>query len=405
MKVVDAYRAADMNHDADLFETCSDPAHFVMLKPGASLAAEVVSVIACSDNPTHYAKAICPSCDLRTCPDCAHRNGARLLNRYMPALQKHFDNPRHGWRFRKITMTTAFHVRDGDIQERISEMYGSLREMFTELLESHQNGPYSVSECGFVISHEFGPKGLKLHFHILFYGPNLAQDDLSKAWSALTGYPVVYISEIGKGKRLENLERAAAETLKYTTKFWKRNKRGQIIYVKPELVPVIHNAIAGTRRIRSWGLFYNIGEEQEPSACPECGEPVELVRREQWPMLLENHAARLQKEGEKNRVSSHLKSTLANKSGREPPIMEINLRKQRQSVPELYLVAVEMAGGWQISQIEKKEWKKLGPTFNTERLVIDDVALWIKRHGTEHDELLDCEIQQWFADEAEIPFL
>lgn len=272
-KVVDAYRKAAMQAEADLFEGCSDPSHFFLLHNNEVMPSEAVSVIACSENPAHFAKAICPTCQLRTCPDCAHRAAARLLARYMPELERHYNQPRLGWRFRKIVLTTSLSVRNEDIQARIKVLYGDVRKLFERLLRTHQNGPYTLAEAGLIVAHEFGPKGLKLHFHIIYYGPYLVQAALADEWESLTGWNVVWIKAIGRTHELD-LVSAVAEQLKYTTKFWKRKKDGEIEYIDPELVPIIHKALAGTRRVRSWGLFYNIGVEEEPGCCETCGAAI-----------------------------------------------------------------------------------------------------------------------------------
>ena len=272
-KVVDAYRSADMPDDADLFEGCSDPSHFFMLHNNEKMQSDAVAVIACSENPAHFAKAICPTCQLRTCPDCAHRSAARLLARYMPELEKHYNSPRMGWRFRKIVLTTAVSLHNEDLRERIKALHGDVRKLFDRLLWTHKNGPYRVAECGLIVAHEFGPKGLKLHFHILYYGPYLVQAQIADEWQSLTGWNQVRIKGVGRTHDLD-LAGAVAEQLKYTTKFWKRQKNGDVVYIDPAIVPIIHKALAGTRRVRSWGLFYNIAIEEEPALCGECGAAI-----------------------------------------------------------------------------------------------------------------------------------
>jgi hypothetical protein len=283
LRVADAYRAAGMVAEATLFEECSDPAKFFMLKPGMEIPGEAINVVACSSDPAHLSKAICPSCQLRTCPDCAHRETARLLARYMPTMQQYFDHPhRPNWRFSKIVFTTAISLFDGDIQEQIKDIYDHIREVLEIALRTHQTGRISFSDTGTLLSHEFGPNGLKLHVHALFYGPYLRRDELIRLWEKRTGYWNVSISGVGNGGRLDDLPDAVAETIKYTAKFWKRTAKGEIVYVNPEVVPVLHKAIAGSRRVRSWGLFYNIQEPDEKAYCPVCEAPLTLMRKSEW---------------------------------------------------------------------------------------------------------------------------
>lgn len=282
LRVADAYRAQGMVTEGDNFESCSDPSHFFNLQPGDTVPGESVGVVVCSADPAHVSKAICPSCQYRTCPDCAHRESARLLNRYMPMMRKHLENPRPGWEFKHIVLTTNLAYCDQGAQEKIDELYKQARGLFEALLKSHQKGPISVSEVGIVISHEFGANGLKFHLHALYYGPWLRQDDISKEWRKRTGNMVVYIHAIGPGQRHTDLESAVAEVLKYATKFWRREPNGKVVYVKPEAIPIIHKLLAGTRRVRSWGLFYNAAEPEEESTCPDCGAPLALLKPDQW---------------------------------------------------------------------------------------------------------------------------
>lgn len=283
LRVADAYRAAGMVIEADQFEECSDPSKFFLLRPGDDVPAEAVNVVACSSDPAHLSKAICPSCQLRTCPDCAARETARLMARYMPTMQQYFDNPhRQNWRFSKIVFTTAISLFDGDLQQQIKDIYTHIRDVLETALKDHQTGRIAFADVGVLLSHEFGPNGLKLHVHALFYGPFLRRDELIKLWELRTGYWNVSISGVGKDGRLDDLPDAVAETIKYTAKFWKRNNKGEIVYVNPDVVPVLHKAIAGSRRVRSWGLFYNIQEPDEKSYCPTCDAPLTLMRKIEW---------------------------------------------------------------------------------------------------------------------------
>lgn len=281
-QVADAYRAAGMVAEGDQFEQCSDPAQFFSLHTGESMPDSAVSVIACSSDPTHHAKALCPSCDYRTCPDCAHRQAARLLDRYMPVMQKHFDQPRPGWRFRKIVFTTSINARHPQISNIINDCYKKLRKLLEQQLK-----PHKLSECGFVVAHEFGPNGHKLHFHILAYCPYLDIHQLKAAWEDATGWHQVFIEQIAPDQRQETLAGAVAEVLKYTTKFWKRRKNGDIEYIDPALVPVLHKVLHGTRRVRSWGLFYNIAVEETPVCCNVCNSPLTLMSPTEYDIWLE----------------------------------------------------------------------------------------------------------------------
>lgn len=282
-RVADEYRKAGMVDEGDQYEACSDPSHFFLLSPGDAVPGDAVNVVTCSDNPGHLSKAICPSCQLRTCPDCAHRESARLLARYMPTMQGYTASPhRPGWKFRKVVFTSGVSVRAGDISQQIEKLYAALRKVFEKALKMRNEGAVSISDVGLLVSHEFGPNGLKLHFHGIYYGPYIPQVVLSHLWDRLTGWRIVSIERIGKTSRVGDLESAVAEVVKYTTKFWKRRKDGKIIFVEPDLIPIIHKALAGTRRVRTWGLFYDIDVPDEKATCPDCGAPLTLLSVSEW---------------------------------------------------------------------------------------------------------------------------
>jgi hypothetical protein len=283
LRVADAYRRAGMPDDAKNFEDCSDPAKFFLLRMGDEMPAGAINAVVCSDDPAHLSKAICPSCQLRTCPDCAHRDSARLLARYMPTMQQYFDKPhRPEWKYRKVVFTSGISVRDADIDQQIERLYDALRKVFEKALRLLNSGPVAISDVGLLISHEFGPNGLKLHFHGIYYGPFIPQLLLSHLWRLATGWRIVSIERIGKSSRVGDLDDAVSEVVKYTTKFWKREKSGKVVFVDPEIVPILHKVLQGTRRIRSWGLFYDIQEPEEKACCPDCGAPLALLSKSEW---------------------------------------------------------------------------------------------------------------------------
>lgn len=280
--VSEAYTDAGMDDVAELWDSCSDPAHFFHMSQNSIMPSQAVGVISCSDNPEHFAKAVCPSCQLRTCPDCAHREGARLLARYMPTLEKYFHahNPR--FRFKKLVFTSSISVRDPDISQKINDLYQAVRKTLEMALNQRSGRKYTIRDVGAIVAAEFGPNGHKLHFHMLFYGPFIDQALLARLWHENSGQRVLWIEKIGQGNRLESLEQAVAETLKYTTKFWKRDQEGNILYIEPEIVPLIHQALHGTRRVRSWGLFYSIREPQEKARCPVCDALLTKLSPVEW---------------------------------------------------------------------------------------------------------------------------
>lgn len=321
MQVERAYRAAGMDREADRWSTCSDPAHFFTPQPGENLPGESVGVVVCEDDPQHFTKNICPTCDYRTCPDCAHRHGSRLLSRYMPALQQHFENPRKDWQFKHIVLTTPLYLTETGLRDEIKALYGLVRVLFEELLKTAYKRPVDISEVGLILAHEFGENGRKLHFHVLYYGPWIYQSALSKQWRRLTGWPVAWIHGIGPGQEHETLESAVVEILKYTTKFWKRDRNGNVTFIPPYLIPVLHSVLQGTRRVRSWGLFYGSQEKQEPATCPDCGGKLLLLSPLEFDIYLQTGWLPDQAAIALSATADLLHLILADKSGKDPPLI------------------------------------------------------------------------------------
>lgn len=269
--VADELQKAGMRKQAEAFDSCSDPACFFHLSSGENLPDGSIGAVVCSADPNHFAKAVLPSCHLRICPDCARRLTARLVARYMPVMLKFAENPRPGWRFRKIVVTTRHSLSDPVIKDRVAETWLALRKLAERMLRDHHSG-LVMADVGFLWGGpEFGSKGRRLHFHGIYYGPYLDQKALSETWQELTGDHVVSISLIGPDGDLVALESAIQETLKYTTKFWKRRGSGEVDYIDPALMPVLLRVLNGSRRVRAWGLFYNAAEPDAPACCETCG--------------------------------------------------------------------------------------------------------------------------------------
>lgn len=279
-------REAGFPAEADRWNECTDPQMFYKLKKTEAMPAVGIGVIACAVDPEHFNKVICTSCDNRCCPDCAHRHSARFLARYMPVLEQLTANPRRGWKMRRITLTTAISVHSPDVKMQRQSLYKQVRRTFERLLSERKN-PVPFKECGMLVSDEFGPKGLKLHFHILYYGPWLTKRVISDIWQAESGFPVVDIRKVGDDDDDDlTLTAAAAECVKYTTKMWRRDRFGEVVYIDPPLIPLIMKILAGTRRVRTWGLFYNAAEEEPKAHCPTCESELIKLAPVEWDIFV-----------------------------------------------------------------------------------------------------------------------
>jgi hypothetical protein len=273
--VSDAVRDAGYSDDADEFWSCAgDEASFwaaVPLELGADARATRAYVC-----PAHGAKIIRKTCHLRVCPDCARRAANRLLARFMPKIQETLDRHHPRLRYRKIVLTTPFCLTDSDAKAQYRRLKKCLNTVFDALLPKGWR-----KDQGYIVADEWGPDGLKLHFHILFYGQWLDNRKangypLATAWRTVTGgdCEVVYVS----GVRAERVEAEVVETLKYCVKFWKTDpETGATVRLSPESMVILHQVLKGERRVRAYGIFYRLNAVADrcPS-CPVCSE--ELTR-------------------------------------------------------------------------------------------------------------------------------
>jgi hypothetical protein len=288
--VSDALRGAGYEADADAFWACaSDEAvYFIPHKRTLPDDTDTKSLFVCLSDRSHRVKAVRCTCHLRICPDCARRASARLLARYMPKCRELIERQHPRFCFRKIVLTTDIDLRSGDIDEQYRKLRRAVPKVFDCLLPEHWR-----ARQGLIVSDEFGPEGHKLHFHVVFYGgwiENRAEYEttLSSAWKAVTGGhgEVTWIGRVYP----EDVENELIEALKYATKFWKRNPDGSVNRLDPELVVILRNVLDGVRRVRSYGIFYNLPlpEKKEP-ACPDCASPVVRLSVIEWNVFTETN--------------------------------------------------------------------------------------------------------------------
>lgn len=271
---------ARMTDEAALWENCSDPASFFVPDTDGKLPDGVVGVNTCSTDPKHQATAVCPTCQLRFCPDCCHRQSARLLARYMPLMRDLVADSSDDYRMRHIILTTPIDLRSPDCRTAVLSLAEKVSLCFEKCLGSNWR-----EDCGLLFAFEFGENGLKLHFHCLVYCPYISQSRLVKAWKDVTNSlcEVAFIRLVtddpNKGQSLES---AVAEVLKYATKLWKRDKAGNVIYLDADLIPILAKVLKGTRRIRTYGLFYRLDVEEEPHVCETCASPIVRLSPLDW---------------------------------------------------------------------------------------------------------------------------
>jgi hypothetical protein len=161
---------------------------------------------------------------------------------------------------RHVILTTNSALADLTPQEfkRLKKLVG---KTFDDLLgkQWYKHGQ------GYIMGTEFGETGLKLHFHVLFYGEWIDKLKLSELWEKRTGNSVTYVREVTP-------EEGVQEVVKYVTKFGALN---------PYRVPKLAEVIAKSRRFISRGIFYNLPTpDEKPMTCPVCQGA--LIKWENW---------------------------------------------------------------------------------------------------------------------------
>lgn len=214
----------------------------------------------CTVNPSHNPHPVGFTCHLRCCPDCARRESARLLSRYLPAVEKVASQQTDEMRLRFVTLTRRIWLHSKQAWIEYYRTWKCIDQVFDKVLGEG----WKKSGAGYIASAEFGETGQKLHYHVLFYGPYLEQKKMVDAWKSLTGDYIVWVNAV------TSVGQAVKEVLKYATK---------LTVQAPSDVARVFEIIKGSRRVRSVGCFYNIPEAEEPVEilCKVCHSPLELM--------------------------------------------------------------------------------------------------------------------------------
>lgn len=279
--VAAALAAAGHAEAAELFLNCADPDQFFSIPFDQALPAGLIGVYVCSSEVEHKVKPVVATCQLRICPDCAHRQTARLLDRYVPVLLDLEASGPDSFSVKHITLTTPVGLDDPDCKEQIKKLMQAVPAAFDQVLPKDWRG-----DQGLLYAFEFGEEGRKLHFHCIFYGQYIPQADLAAAWNTATDglARVVWIEQIHHDPdQGRTLEQAVAEVAKYATKLAKRDSEGRMKYMQPDQVVKLHEVLTGLRRVRSYGVLYKIEQpEEKPHVCPCCGAAMIRLNRVEW---------------------------------------------------------------------------------------------------------------------------
>lgn len=237
-------------------------------------------VLVCESDLAHAPKAIPFTCHLRFCPDCEHREQARKLARYIPGFKNLTDGDgRADFTMKKIELTTPYSLEEMDSPALLRLSWGWVEKTLKKLmykLREHELTPaekrrqeinFTQHGLALLVACEFGERGKKLHFHILAYAPYIPKQLLTETWQDVTGGEC----EITWIKRVEHhdVEDAVTEVAKYITKF---------TALEPRLIPNLVRALAGTRRVRTYGVIRNCDVPERQCNCSHCSAKLTLIR-------------------------------------------------------------------------------------------------------------------------------
>lgn len=270
--VYEALSDADMTDMAERWLSCSDhPISKIKASPGAKLPANAEMVLVCSGDHTHDAEVVAQTCDLRICPDCARRHAARLAARYTPKMLELIHQHHRTYRFRLVTFTLPYSLEDPDIEAKYDAGFDQVYRVMNEMMSV--KNPDWKKEQGYVVASEFGSEGYKLHYHAIHFGQYLDQGELCRRWFTATDGDAQIVDVrklVREGKPIED---AVKEVFKYAVKFFSKDKETREVKCIPaNFIPALARVLDKTRRVRAYGVFFNIPEpESEVHSCEACG--------------------------------------------------------------------------------------------------------------------------------------
>jgi len=195
------------------------------------------------------------ACGLRTCPECARRMSQYFVNKFYDVLKTLPITPYK--KFRMITLTTDLTISEDSIK--------TIRRWQTKMMSK-----IVKKGEGAVTGIEVGEQGKKLHIHALHYGKFVEQAKLVELWEKITQGrgKVVDVRIIKDQEKSWMLRKGLKEVLKYSVK---------LTALEPYELAELELALEGTRRIATYGIFYNLYRwiraegKSKTLVCPQCG--------------------------------------------------------------------------------------------------------------------------------------
>lgn len=239
---------------------------------------------ACSADPLHFSRSIPKTCKCRYCSDCESRAQGLRLQKYLPAIDAALKSGPSSYRLRHIVLTTPIPLTAEEARTKYVCYWRYVNQALNRVAWRELNKQnllsaaevkrgrvdYKKHDIGLLIGAEFGEVGHKLHFHVLWWGCWIASEWLTEEYRKVTHDE----SKVTKIKLVREAAEGAQEVLaKYATK---------LTELPPVLVPVLRDVLKGTRRVRSYGVFFAaVQDEKESYCCPECRAALTI-----WPTLL-----------------------------------------------------------------------------------------------------------------------
>jgi hypothetical protein len=257
------------------------------------------------ENDIAHSRAIPATCHKRYCPECARRDGARLVTAYVPQVQRIIreSSADEDYRLRHIVLTS-----DIDLNEFLVVQKFKLFKKCVALFFDHYCGAglspsnrarwsEPGSKCytgeGYICSFEFGEGGKRLHAHLTFFGRFIPKYEMSEVWAAITE-PMIGAQQITWIESVANHKKAIGETLKYITKFTRSfhdSRTGEItkMYPDPMFIARLALLLKGTRRVITRGIFRGLendlaepGQDIGEHVCRECASASIRIGLTEW---------------------------------------------------------------------------------------------------------------------------
>ncbi len=168
------------------------------------------------------------------CVICARKERYESVRETLDQVEKILERGRYGYSLKMITLTKK---TDGRYAEAVDVVLKARGQIWKNLL-----GGRAIKDAGMKAIIEFGSKKGNVHTHCLYYGPYIAQKDISEAWERYTGDSSV----VDIRRRKEAVEKIVKESIKYITKFGDASPQRRLEYWL---------AIRRKKRRMSYGLF------------------------------------------------------------------------------------------------------------------------------------------------------